>query len=51
MKYKIVVAEDEELLLNNLVRKIEQADEDFEIKMKKDVVKEWRQKRKERRKK
>lgn len=31
MKYKIVVAEDEELLLNNLVQKIEQADEDFEI--------------------
>lgn len=31
MKYRIVVAEDEELLLNNLVQKIEQADEDFEI--------------------
>ena len=31
MKYTIVVAEDEELLLNNLVQKIEKIDTDFEV--------------------
>lgn len=31
MKYTIVVAEDEELLLNNLVQKIEKIDQDFEV--------------------
>ena len=31
MKYTVVVAEDEELLLNNLVQKIEKADEEFEV--------------------
>lgn len=31
MKYTIVVAEDEELLLNNLVQKIERIDHDFEV--------------------
>lgn len=31
MKYTIVVAEDEELLLNNLIQKIHRADEDFEV--------------------
>lgn len=31
MKYTIVVAEDEELLLNNLVQKIEKTDPDFEV--------------------
>lgn len=31
MKYTIIVAEDEELLLNNLIQKIEKADEDFEV--------------------
>lgn len=31
MKYTIVVAEDEELLLNNLISKIQKADEDFEV--------------------
>lgn len=31
MKYTVVVAEDEELLLNNLVKKIEKADEEFEV--------------------
>lgn len=31
MKYTIVVAEDEELLLNNLISKIEKTDEDFQV--------------------
>lgn len=31
MKYTIVVAEDEELLLNNLIQKIHRADEGFEV--------------------
>lgn len=31
MKYTIVVAEDEELLLSNLVQKIQKADEEFEV--------------------
>lgn len=31
MKYTIVVAEDEELLLNNLIQKIHRADADFEV--------------------
>lgn len=31
MKYTIVVAEDEELLLNNLITKIQKADPDFEV--------------------
>ncbi|MDO4275437.1 MAG: response regulator [Eubacteriales bacterium] len=31
MKYTIVVAEDEELLLNNLIQKIQRADQDFEV--------------------
>lgn len=31
MKYTIVVAEDEELLLNNLIQKIEKADDAFEV--------------------
>ena len=30
-KYSVVVAEDEELLLNNLIQKIEKADSDFEV--------------------
>ena len=29
MNYTVIVAEDEELLLNNLVHKIEKADPDF----------------------
>lgn len=29
MKYTVIVAEDEELLLNNLVQKIQKADPDF----------------------
>ena len=31
MKYTVVVAEDEELLLNNLVQKIQKADPDFQV--------------------
>ena len=31
MKYTIVVAEDEELLLNNLISKIEKTDKDFQV--------------------
>lgn len=31
MKYTVIVAEDEELLLNNLVKKIEKADDEFEV--------------------
>lgn len=31
MKYTIIVAEDEELLLDNLVRKIQKADDEFEV--------------------
>lgn len=31
MKYSVIVAEDEELLLNNLVQKIERADSDFHV--------------------
>lgn len=31
MKYSVIVAEDEELLLNNLVQKIERADSDFQV--------------------
>ena len=31
MKYTVIVAEDEELLLNNLVQKIQKADPDFQI--------------------
>ena len=31
MNYTVVVAEDEELLLNNLVHKIEKADPDFHV--------------------
>lgn len=31
MKYTVIVAEDEELLLNNLVQKIQKADPDFQV--------------------
>lgn len=31
MNYTVIVAEDEELLLNNLVQKIQKADPDFQI--------------------
>ena len=31
MNYTVIVAEDEELLLNNLVHKIEKADPDFQV--------------------
>ena len=31
MSYSVIVAEDEELLLNNLVQKIRKADPDFQI--------------------
>ena len=31
MNYTFIVAEDEELLLNNLVHKIEKADPDFQV--------------------
>ena len=31
MKYSVIVAEDEELLLNNLVQKIEHVDSDFQV--------------------
>lgn len=31
MKYTVIVAEDEELLLNNLIQKIEKADDAFEV--------------------
>ena len=31
MKYTVVVAEDEELLLNDLVQKIQKADPDFQV--------------------
>ena len=33
MKYTVVVAEDEELLLNNLVQKIQKADPDFQVQV------------------
>lgn len=31
MNYTVIVAEDEELLLNNLVHKIEKADPEFQV--------------------
>lgn len=31
MKYTVIIAEDEELLLNNLIKKLEKADPDFEV--------------------